>query len=60
MSATFFDNAKRNFKDVPVVDEKVNTESFLEASESLVTLFGRVPNFPIPAEKGQNITDIPL
>lgn len=35
---TFFDG-KKSFADVPVVDSKVNTEQFLEASEALVKLF---------------------
>lgn len=39
--ATFFDKIKRDFKDVPVdADNKIATAEFLEASESLVTLFG--------------------
>lgn len=38
--STFFDTCKRNFKDVPVVDDKVSTTEFLEASESVVQLFG--------------------
>lgn len=36
---TYFDEAKRLFGDVPVVDEKIDTLTFLEASESLVKLF---------------------
>lgn len=37
---TFFESMKENFKDVPVTeDNKVSTTEFLEASESLVTLF---------------------
>lgn len=40
MTATFFDNIKRDFKDVPVsADNQISTSEFLEASESLVTLF---------------------
>lgn len=38
--ATFFDGLKRSFKDVPVTaDGKIETSEFLEAAESLVTLF---------------------
>ncbi|KAL7273021.1 hypothetical protein RUND412_004140 [Rhizina undulata] len=36
---TFFDTAKKNYKDVPVVDGKVATTEFLEASETVVSLF---------------------
>jgi len=39
MSQTFFSTAKRSFKDVPVPDGKISTTEFLEAAESLVTLF---------------------
>lgn len=37
---TFFDDIKKDFKDVKVTDEKINTSDFLEASEGLVHLFG--------------------
>jgi hypothetical protein len=40
---TFVDTVKRSFADVPVDAEKdnaVSTTEFLEASESLTTLFG--------------------
>lgn len=37
--STFFDEMKKSFADVPVTDNKVETASFLEASESLVKLF---------------------
>lgn len=37
--STFFDEMKTSFVDVPVTDSKVDTASFLEASESLVKLF---------------------
>jgi hypothetical protein len=39
---TFFDNVKKSFVDVPVVDSKdsaIPTTEFLEAAESLTTLF---------------------
>lgn len=38
--STFFDEMKRSFKDVPIIDGKISTAEFLEASESLVKLFG--------------------
>lgn len=37
--STFFDEQKKSFVDVPVTDTKIETASFLEASESLVKLF---------------------
>lgn len=37
--STFFDEMKKSFVDVPVTDGKVDTATFLEASESLVKLF---------------------
>lgn len=37
--STFFDEMKRSFTDVPVVDSKIDTAAFLEASASLVKLF---------------------
>ncbi|ODQ81522.1 hypothetical protein BABINDRAFT_159802 [Babjeviella inositovora NRRL Y-12698] len=37
--ATFFDNMNKSFVDVPVVDGKIDTAAFLDASESLVKLF---------------------
>ena len=41
MAPTFFDTAKRSFKDVPVAaDGGVPTTEFLEAAESCVALFG--------------------
>lgn len=38
--STFFDEQKRSFIDVPVTDGKISTSEFLEASESLIKLFG--------------------
>lgn len=39
--ATWFDTIKRSFADVPVDANKgISTEEFLEAAESLTTLFG--------------------
>jgi hypothetical protein len=43
---TFFDTLKRSFADVPIDTEKDNaiaTTEFLEAAESLTTLFGARP-----------------
>lgn len=40
---TFFDTVKKSFVDVPVDDSKdhaISTTEFLEAAESLTTLFG--------------------
>lgn len=37
---TFFDTLKRSFTDVPVESGKIATSQFLEAAESLTTLFG--------------------
>lgn len=37
---TYFDIAKRSFKDVPVVNGEIATTEFLEAAESVVSLFG--------------------
>ncbi|KAK6454156.1 glycolipid transfer protein domain-containing protein [Scheffersomyces xylosifermentans] len=37
--STFFTEMKKSFVDVPVVDQKIDTADFLEASESLVKLF---------------------
>ena len=40
---TFFDTLKKNFNDVPIDESKGNaiaTGPFLEAAESLTTLFG--------------------
>jgi hypothetical protein len=41
--STFFDTLKKSFTDVPVTDGKIDTTSFLEAAESLITLFGTSP-----------------
>ena len=46
---TFFNTLKRSFTDVPVDASKnnaISTTEFLEASESLVTLFGASFCFP--------------
>lgn len=37
---TYFDTAKRSFKDVPVINEEIALTEFLEAAESVVALFG--------------------
>lgn len=42
--ATFFDGVKKSWEDVPVdasKDSAISTTEFLEAAESLTTLFGR-------------------
>jgi hypothetical protein len=50
--ATFFDTMKRSFTDVPVdasKDNAISTSEFLEAAESLTTLFGMsIIPFPPP------------
>ena len=38
--STFFDTIKRSYTDVEITEKGINTEQFLEASESLVTMFG--------------------
>lgn len=41
--ATFFDTLNKSFNDVPVDaanDSAISTTEFLEAAESLITLFG--------------------
>jgi hypothetical protein len=38
--STFFDTIKRSYEDVEVTNKGINTAQFLEASESLVTMFG--------------------
>ena len=42
--STFFDTVKKSWEDVPVdasKDNVISTTEFLEAAESLTTLFGR-------------------
>lgn len=41
--STFFDTMKRSYEDVEVTPKGINTSQFLEASESLVSLFGIFP-----------------
>ncbi|KAF2201963.1 HET-C protein [Delitschia confertaspora ATCC 74209] len=59
---TFFDSLKRSFTDVPVDAEgKISTTEFLEASESLVTLFdvlGSVAFNPVKNDMLGNIKKI--
>ena len=38
--ATFFEKNKKNFQDVTIVEGKVDTAQFLDASKDLVGLFG--------------------
>ena len=43
---TFFDTIKKSFTDVPIDasnDNAISTTEFLEAAESLTTLFGMLP-----------------
>jgi hypothetical protein len=47
--ATFFDTVKKSWEDVPVdasKDNAISTTEFLEAAESLTTLFGGCCNAP--------------
>lgn len=39
--ATFFEKNKKNFQDVTIVEGKVDTPEFLDASKDLVGLFGK-------------------
>lgn len=46
---TFFDTIKASFTDVPIDESKdnaINTNKFLEAAESLATLFGQYIHVP--------------
>jgi hypothetical protein len=43
--SSFFDSMQRSFEDVQVTDKEINTVQFLEASESLVAMFGKPPFF---------------
>lgn len=56
---TFFDTLKRSFVDVPVAgDDKISTSEFLEAAESLLTLFdvlGSAAFKPVKSDMGGNI-----
>jgi len=59
--STFFNTCKRNFKDVPVVDGKINTTEFLEAAESVVLLFevlGNTAFVPVQKDMTSNIKKI--
>lgn len=59
MAPTFFDGIKRDFKNVSVSsDKKINTIEFLEAAESLVTLFdllGSASFAPVTKDMNGNI-----
>ncbi|KAF2744374.1 glycolipid transfer protein [Sporormia fimetaria CBS 119925] len=59
---TFFDTLKRSFVDVPVdASNKISTTEFLEAAESLVTLFdvlGSVAFNPVKSDMTGNIKKI--
>lgn len=43
---TYFDTAKRSFKDVSMVNGEIALTEFLEAAESVVALFG-ASSFPL-------------
>jgi len=61
MSQTFFSTAKRSFEDVPLPDGKISTTEFLEAAESLVTLFdllGSTAFAPVQKDMTGNIKKI--
>jgi len=61
---TFFDTAKKNFVDVPVdkeADNAISTSDFLDAAESLTTLFdilGSVAFRPVKNDMAGNIKKI--
>ncbi|KAF2456278.1 glycolipid transfer protein HET-C2 [Lineolata rhizophorae] len=59
---TFFDTLKKNFKDVPVdADNGIHTTEFLEAAESLTTLFdvlGSVAFTPVKSDMLGNVKKI--
>ncbi|KEQ98207.1 hypothetical protein AUEXF2481DRAFT_2178 [Aureobasidium subglaciale EXF-2481] len=58
---TFFDTLKRSFSDVPVESGKIATSEFLEAAESLTTLFdvlGSAAFKPIKSDMVGNIKKI--
>lgn len=61
---TFFDTLKKNFTDVPIDDSKgeaISTTPFLEAAESLTTLFdvlGSAAFTPVKSDMGGNIKKI--
>ncbi|KAF8534826.1 glycolipid transfer protein domain-containing protein [Trichophaea hybrida] len=60
-SQTFFDTAKRNFKDVPINDDKISTSEYLEAAESTVALFDLLGNkafVPVQKDMTGNIKKI--
>ncbi|KAF2127711.1 glycolipid transfer protein-like protein HET-C2 [Dothidotthia symphoricarpi CBS 119687] len=62
--ATFFDNLKKSFNDVPVdasKDNAIATTEFLEAAESLITLFdvlGSAAFKPVKSDMTTNIKKI--
>ncbi|GAM85226.1 hypothetical protein ANO11243_032300 [Dothideomycetidae sp. 11243] len=61
---TFFDTLKKNFTDVPIDESKceaISTTPFLEAAESLTTLFdvlGSAAFTPVKSDMGGNIKKI--
>ncbi|KAF2089398.1 glycolipid transfer protein [Saccharata proteae CBS 121410] len=61
--ATFFDTVKKSFVDVPIgADNSIDTTAFLEASESLTTLFadvlGSAAFKPVKSDMSGNIKKI--
>jgi hypothetical protein len=38
---TYFDSLQRNYTDVPITEDGIETIPFLEATEGLVKLFGK-------------------
>jgi hypothetical protein len=40
---TYFRNTARNYIDVTITDEGINTDEFLQATEGLVGIFGTAP-----------------
>ncbi|KAG9879484.1 hypothetical protein KCU98_g4598, partial [Aureobasidium melanogenum] len=58
---TFFDTVKRSFTDVPIENGKIATTQFLEAAESLTTLFdvlGSTAFKPVKSDMTGNIKKI--
>lgn len=58
---TWFDTLKKSFVDVPVDSSNGNaipTSDFLEAAESLTTLFGKLPALVVSPSSGATIGDV--
>jgi len=57
----FFESITKSFKDVPITDAGVDTESFLQASEGVVRLFdllGSAAFAPVKSDISGNITKV--